>query len=599
MEGILKLTPEVILFSAFSTSALTLNFKRVMKKTIYFYSILLTGLLAFTWTSCTKYEQEPKDWFKSDLTFDTLDRNGIVAGYDLNNIYTYLPDGFNRIGGDFLDAATDDALPSRYNTAIENYTKGTVSVVNNPDAYWGSAYYGIRRANIFLKNIVNVPIAVQTKQYWKAEARFLRAYFYWELLKRYGGIPLLGDSVYNMDDNLQVPRNTYSETVDYIVNECSAIKDSLRPDPTSSSEWGRASKGAAVALKCRVLLYAASPLFNGGGFETDATKKALTGYPAADPTRWQKVVDAVNEFNALGYYKLVTSGTPTAFASVFTTKSSTEIIFAKQSTNNTGLEYSQTPVGYIISNSKAQGLTSPTQNFVDAFPMATGLGINETGSGYSAATPYANRDPRLAATVFYNGLPWLNRNVQTSQGGLDKPDNPAVSTVETRTGYYLRKFLGNFTTSTSFSNQSHNFPIFRYAEIILDNAEALNELGQVENAVTQIKTLRSRAGIAAGTNSRYGIKTGISQAEMRDLIRNERRIELAFEEHRFWDIRRWKIADQVLGTPLLGVNISNGTTPTYQVVPVATPAFQNRLYHMPIPYDELTKNPKLIQNEGW
>jgi starch-binding outer membrane protein, SusD/RagB family len=570
-----------------------------MKKSMYFFSLVSAGLILFTWSSCRKYEQQPKDWFTSELTFDTLDRNGIVAGYDLNNIYTYLPNGFNRIDGDFLDAGTDDAMPSRYNTTVEYYSKGILSVLNNPDPWWGTSYAGIRRANIFLKNIVNVPIPDLTKQYWKAEARFLRAFFYWELLKRYGGVPLVGDTLLGLDDNMEIPRSTFAQTVDYIVSECSAVKDSLRADPASDAEWGRASKGAAVALKCRVLLYAASPLFNGGGFETDPVKRALTGYPAADPTRWQKVVDAVTEFNALGYYKLVTTGTPTAFASVFTTKKSTEIIFAKQVGNNSNLEVSQSPVGYIISNTRSQGLTSPSQNFVDAFPMTNGLGINETGSGYSATAPYNNRDPRLASTVFYNGLPWLSRNVQTFQGGLDKPDNPAVSPVETRTGYYLRKFLGNFSTSTAFSSQSHNFPIFRYAEILLDHAEALNELGQVENAVTQIKTIRSRAGIAAGTNSRYGIKIGITQSEMRTLIQNERRIELAFEEHRFWDIRRWKIAGNVMNTPLNGMKITNGTTPVYQVIPVALPVFQNRLYHMPIPYEEITKNSKLIQNEGW
>ena len=121
----------------------------------------------------------------------------------------------------------------------------------------------------------------------------------------------------------------------------------------------------------------------------------------------------------------------------------------------------------------------------------------------------------------------------------------------------------------------------------------------MENAVNQIKTIRARAGIAAGTNTRYGIKVGITQNEMRELIRNERRIELAFEEHRFWDIRRWKIASQVLTTPLTGVKITGATSPTYQVMNVATPVFQNKFYHMPLPYDELLKNPKLVQNEGW
>lgn len=583
-----------------------------MKHITFSLLILAGAFLVITGSSCRKYENEPKDWFTSGLTFDTLDQNGIVAGYDLNNIYTYIPNGFDRINGDFLDDGAGEALPSRYNAPVENYLKGTVNLLNNPDPYWGNSYYGIRRATIFLNNIDKVPIekfsatSYLTKRYYKAEARFLRAFFYWELLKRYGGVPLLGDSLFSLDDNIKLPRNTFAQTVDYIVNECNAVKDSLRAEPISTSDFGRVPRGAAVALKCRVLLYAASPLFNGGGIETDVVKKALTGYPAYDASRWQKVVDACVEFNALGYYALVTSGTPTAFASVFTTKMSTEIIFSKQVPNSTGLETSQSPVGYVISNSRSLGLTSPTQNFINAFPTSKGGYITEdvktaaNTTGYDAANPYANRDPRLAATVFYNGLAWLNRGVQTYEGGLDKPNNAMVAPVQTRTGYYLRKFLGNFATGTAYSSQSHNFPIFRYAEIILNYAEALNETGQVEAAVTQINRLRARAGITAGTGSRYGTKTGITQAEMRTLIQNERRIELAFEEHRFWDIRRWKIAPQAIGTTLNAMKITNsGTTLTYQEIPVASAVFPDKFYHMPIPYDELTKNPALIQNEGW
>lgn len=569
-----------------------------MKKSILFLSIITSALLVIT-GSCRKYETQPKDWFTSDLTFDSLDKNGTVTAYDLNNIYTYLPNGYSSIDGDYLDAGTDDALPSRLNATVESYSKGTVSLTNNPDPYWKNAWYGIRGANVFLKNVGRTPISVTNMQYWKAEARFLRAYYYWELLKRYGGVPLLGDTILGLNDNIEFPRATYAQTVDYIVNECTAIKDSLRPDPAADGEWGHASKGAAVALKCRVLLYAASPLFNGGGIESDATKKALTGYTTYDATRWQKVADAVTEFKALGYYALVTGTAPTNFINVFINKKNTEIIFAKQNANTYTAEINQSPVGYVVSNQQSYGLTSPSQNLVDAFPMKNGLAITDAASGYSASAPYTGRDPRLDATVFYNGLTWLSRPVQTFQGGLDKPDNPATAQVQTRTGYYMRKFLGNFTASTAFSNTSHNFPIFRFAEILLTNAEALNELGQVENAVAEIIKLRTRAGITAGSNSRYGIKVGITQTEMRDLIRNERRIELAFEEHRFWDLRRWKMAAQVMNAPITGMKITNGTPLTYQVVTVANPVFVNRLYHMPIPYDEILKNPKLIQNEGW
>ena len=585
-----------------------------MNMKMKFYSLFIVALgFTIAWSSCRKYEQEPEDWFTSELTFDTLDKNGVIAGFALNNIYTYIPNGFTRVNGDFLDAATDDAVPSRFNTNVENIAKGAITANSNPEentgnemgSYWDNCYYGIRRANIFLKNIDAVPLTnTQTKGYCKSEARFLRAYFYWELLKRYGGVPLLGDSIYSLNDNVKIPRSSFAQTVDYIISECDAVKSTMRPDPVADADWGRVSKGAALALKSRVLLYAASPLYNGGGIESDPVKKALTGYPSADNARWQKVIDACDEFNTIksganNYYGLLSSGTPNSFASVFTSKKSVEIIFAKQSANSTNLEFSQSPVGYLSNNQKSQGLTSPTQDFVDAFPMANGFAINATGSNYSASNPYANRDPRLAVTVFYNGLGWLGRPVQTYEGGFDKPNNMAVSQVQTRTGYYLRKFLGNFTTGTSYSNTSHNFPIFRFAEIVLNKAEALNELNQVEAAVTEIIKVRARAGITAGTPARYGIKVGITQPEMRVLIQNERRIELAFEEHRFWDVRRWKIAPDVYNKVLKGVRITNNTPLTFQTIDVSKLTWNNRMYHMPIPFSEIAKNPNLVQNEGW
>lgn len=566
-------------------------------------------------TGCKKVETEPKDWFGADLVFDTLDRLGTVAAFNLNDLYNYIPNGFNRISSDFLDAATDDAVPSRNNTLVEYYTNRRISVLNNPDPYWGNSYYGIRRANIFLQNIGAVPI-IQTdsasianarlnRQYWRAEARFIRVLMYFELLKRYGGIPLIGDKIFKLDDDLQIPRNTFSDCVDYIVSECNIVKDSLRKEPVADADWGRIPRGAAMALKCRVLLYAASPLFNGGGIETDATKKALAGYPTADATRWQKVIDAAEELKNLNYYGLITTGTPTGYASVFTTKKNIEIILSKQTANSTNLENSQAPIGY-AGTAASQGYTSPSQNFVDAFPMNNGLqpfnsdGSINTASNYNPSAPYLNRDPRFAVSVFYDSLTWLGRRVETFEGGLDKP-NTSTTSIQTKTGYYLRKFLGNFPTGSSYSSQSHTFPIFRYAEILLNYAEALNEVGRVEDAVTQIKLIRQRAGITAGTSTRYGIKAGITQAEMRDLIMNERRIELSFEEHRFWDVRRWKMAATSLAGSVYGMKITKTATGgrTYEKVQVSTMLFDNKLYHMPIPYDELTKNRALIQNEGW
>jgi hypothetical protein len=561
-----------------------------MKRNISIY--FLTTFLLLSFFGCRKVENEPKDWIKEDLVWDEMDKNATLAQFFLNDVYNYLPGGFNRISLDYLDAATDDALPSRNNTVVQNYTNGLITSTNNPDPYWSNSYYGIRRANIFLANIHKVPTTAQNMQFWRAEARFIRAQLYFELLKRYGGIPLVGDKIFTIDDDLEIPRNSFEETVNYIVNECNAIKDSLRKEPVPDSDWGRVPRGAALALKLRVLLYAASPLFNGGGIETDPMKKMLTGYPGYDASRWQKVIDAADSIRALNYYQLHTS-----FMGLFTTKKNLEVILAKQAANSTNIEAANAPVGY-SAPAASQGRTSATQNLVDAFTMDNGLPITDPASGYNPASPYTGRDSRFHATVFYNGVRWLSRNVETFEGGKDKPGG---NVVQTKTGYYVRKFMGDFTNNTTYTNQSHNFILYRYAEVLLSLAEALNEVGRVEDAVAQVIAVRRRAAIRPGTNNRYGIKAGISQSEMRDLIRNERRVELAFEEHRFWDVRRWKIAEQVLQGPLFGMRITrnaNGTF-SYERVQVANIVFRPRLYHMPIPYDETTKNTKLIQNEGW
>ncbi|WP_201982394.1 RagB/SusD family nutrient uptake outer membrane protein [Hymenobacter rubidus] len=577
------------------------------------YAAALAAVLALGTTACQKDpETEPRNLIRDDTEWDAKDRNATVALYFFNDLFNYLPGGFNRIGaftgpGDFLAAATDDALPSRLNSPAQYFTNGTISVVNNPDAYWSSAYAGIRRVNIFLANIDRVPALPANIVIWKAEARFIRAMLYFELLKRYGGVPLIGDKIFTLDDDLSVPRNTYAETVNYIVSECDLIKPDLRlPSAIPDGEWGRIPRTAAFALKSRLLLYAASPLFNGGQVNGAGDRQ---GYPTADANRWQLALTAAQDLIALNAHSLIMTPTATAFPSVFTTKKNSEIILAKQASNNTTLENWNAPMGY-GAPAASQGLTSPSQNFVDAFPMLSGAAITDAGSGYSAQNPYANRDPRLLFSVFANGVTtgtttpgsrWLSRNVETFDGGRDRPGGGAV---QTRTGYYLRKFLGDFTTATAYSNQSHNFPIFRYAETLLNAAEALNELGRTTEALTLLLPLRQRAGLTPGTNSRYGIPATLSQSDARTFIRNERRIELGFEEHRFWDLRRWKTAENVLNGPLYGVQITKGGTTTaptytYTTTTAANMTWQPRLYYMPLPYDETTKNLNLTQNPGW
>lgn len=566
-----------------------------MKKNIYMLLFFLQAIALYS--GCKRIETEPRDWIDAELVWDDKDKNGTVAGFFLNSVYSYIPRGFNRIGGDYLDAASGDAIPSRNNQTVEYYTNGRISVLNNPDPYWGESYSGVRAANIFLANIDQVPMAAVTKRYWKAEARFIRSLMYFELLKRYGGVPLVGDRIFSINDNLELPRGSFAECVNYIVTECDAVKDSLRLESGANygaSDWGRIPKGAAIALKNRVQLYSASPLFNGGGFEGNAAVKALTGYPSYDVNRWQLVINSAEELMALNYYGLQAS-----FQNVFTVNKNNEVILSRQTYANFEIETNNAPVGY-GTPAISYGRTSPTADLVNAFPMNTGIAINSTSpaSGYDPAQPYANRDPRLALTVFYNGYNWLNRAVQTYESGLDKPGG---NVVQTKTGYYLRKFMANFATNTTYSNQAHNFILFRYAEVLLNYAEALNEVGRTTEAVTQIIAIRRRAGIQAGTNSAYGIPAGISQEEMRTLIQNERRIELAFEEHRFWDIRRWKTAPVVLNGNLSGTRITKNTDNSfsYATIVAATTVFTNKLYHMPIPYSEITKNVNLVQNEGW
>ncbi len=547
----------------------------------YKICIVLLTLSALQF-ACKKFEEVPVEARTEELVYDSKDINGFFSEQALTNLYTFLPKGFNRIEGAYLDAATDDGVSSQLSSNIYLLSKGLQSSTQLVDDSFGSNYTAIFRANQFLSKVDVVPVIALTKQYWKAEARFIRAMSYFELVKRYGGVPLIGDKVYTLEDKINLPRNTYADCVQYIVSECNAISGLLLKEPLSAVQTGRITQGAALALKARILLYAASPLNN----------------PSNDVSKWQAAADAAKAVIDLNFYALNAN-----FVNAFITRSDKEVILAFQQARNQNLEVAQSPSGYVSDLYTSNGTTSPSQDLVDAFPTLTGRPISDPGSGFNATNPYANRDPRFAATIFFNGAQWLGRAVETFEGGKDKPN---TSLIQTKTGYYLRKFLPNLATATDYAAADHNFIIFRYAEILLNYAEAINEAANTAAnrtiAYTQLTNLRKRAGITAGSGSLYGLNANMTQAEMRAAIKLERRIEMAFEEHRYWDVRRWNTGGSdfnkiITGTKITRVSPGVFTYQTVNVEPLVFIAPKMNLY--PIPFTEIQANSALVQNPGW
>lgn len=582
-------------------------------KNITRFSILGLLILVISTLGCKKMiEDEPLENAEIGLVFDPTDSLGKYAEDYLNNTYSSLPTGFNRVDGNMLDAGSDDALPSSTSHTVQFFSNGAFNPVNLPDNTWDANYAGIRKVNIFLANIDQVPVKTPGfKQRWKAEARGLRAMFYFELLKRWGGIPIIGDRVFELGDDVAFPRNTYQETVNYIVSELDAIMPVLlSPNSTSGYTtiyFGRFTRGAAMALKARLLLYAASPLNNTANDLAKWDLAAKAAKSIMDSVADNKFVYSLSTLTTTAHYtttnmaSLAPAGATLTnyvagvnkFLNVFSTRYNTEIILPYLRATTTDVEANNEPVGYTRAG---LGRTNPTQELVNEFETFAGKQIAEAGSGYSLTAPYYNRDPRLAGTVSFNGLYWLTRNVETYDGGKDRPQGfGRTNSGETRTGYYLRKFMTGTTSESAYTAANHNFPIFRYAEVLLNYAEAQNEaVGPDASVYKAINDIRTRVNMPA-------LPVGLNQAEMRIRIRHERRVEMAFEEQRFWDIRRWKIAETVLNGTLHGIQGTlTGTTITYGIVNVAPASFSaNKMYLYPIPYKEISSNNKMVQNPNW
>ncbi len=554
----------------------------------------------------------------NDLNEQTTFSDSARTMQFLNNVYDGLsmetpPKTIDNPGG-FPTASLSDEAEGRFAPAgatqnAINTESLSARFINVSDGIWVYYFQKIRAANIFLKNVTNGPLSAELKQRVKGEVRFLRSYYYFILMKYFGGLPLLGDDVKDEGAPFDILRSTYAETVDYLAEELTEVAP-LLPVTFSGIEYGRVTRGAALALKGQILLYAASPFFNGGGITDDARQVGVIGYPSADNTRWQKALDAFTELiNMPGNpYSLEQSTTRPGdgFYSLFLKRVNPEYVLAcMQPPNKNMVRYLLPPSMGAGGNTFERHLDCPTQQLVDAFPMRDGKNISAAGSGYNAANPYVNRDPRFYYTIIFNTATFLNNTTQNQAPVFTYIGAPVDGLTpggnSTKTGYYGRKMCDTTVTVTLGGNTNTCYPLIRYADVLLMYAEAANEVGQTDVALRQLKLIRARAGILPGTDNNYGLNAAPSQTEMRRMIQDERFVELAFENKRMFDIKRWKLGESKLNGALTGMNITRvGSTYTYQRFPLAqVRTFTFKSYLWPIPAKELGNNFNFVKNPGW
>ena len=579
-----------------------------MKLQKYTYSVL-SLLVFFTLTNCQDldYNEETGNT-KEDIFNDFARSKNFVSG-----IYNYLPTDFNSIDGAIRSAASDDAEHVNDVSDIQKFNEGSWSAVQQLDNVWGTMYNGIRAANVYLKESEGQKFEdlqytntyknlIQQYKNYPFEVRFLRAYFYFELVKRYKSVPLI-TTVLTPEEAANVKQATFQEVVDFIVKECDDI---TTDDPVNKiyklplnytafagvNETGRATKGAALALKSRILLYAASPLFNNN---------------PVDITLWQKAALAAKQVIDLGIYGL--SPSYSTVVNNLSLSPGSELIFERREAASNAFERRNFPIGY---EGGGTG-TCPTQNLVDAYEMSnTGLPITDLASRYNPLQPYGFRDPRLRATVINNGTSWKSIPVETFFGGK----NGLPITNATKTGYYLKKYVIesiNLDTKLGLvTTREHNWTVFRYGEILLNYAEAMNEAygpevappGGGMTARQAVNLIRVRGGgmprfPGPDNNATPKILVPLGKDAFRTKLRNERRVELAFEDHRFWDVRRWKIGDQTKNIYAMNITRNANLSLNYEVKLLEVRPFEERMNLYPIPQSEIFKNQNLIQNTGW
>jgi len=596
------------------------------------HTLFLTlALLLVSASACKKdfLDKQPLDQFAEEAVWSDP---ALIQTF-VNNIYFGVPHGFSNM---MLASLSDESM---YNADFgsSNVTKCLVT----PSDYsvwdfwsgrryngmiWNNVYKYIRATNLFLERIEKAPFTDKTaKDQLTGEVHFLRAFLYHNLVSVYGGVPVI-TKAYGLSDDFQVPRNSYEDCVKFISEECDKAA-ALLPLVQSGDNKGRASKGGALALKARLLLYAASDLYhNQSKWATGYANPELVGYVGANRTaRWQAAKDAAKAVMELGIYSLYkanpgpTDSTAVNYGELFLAKETSEDIHIRSFISkvydqdswdgyNPGLY--NNPNGY-----HGWGSNTPLGQLVDSYEMRDGSKFDWSNAKH-AAEPYKNRDPRFYATILYEGVQWRKRPsdvvasdpkgvIQTGfwekwNGtsmdvipGLDTRKSPIEDWNGTYTGYYLRKFIDP-SIDAQYVKQDVPWRFFRYTEVLMNYAEACLGLGQEAEAKTVLNQIRKRVGMPALTES---------GAALLERYRNERKIELAYEDHRFFDVRRWMLAPlsfaNAKGVDIrykLNADKTTASRPTFKVIDVQDRAWKDRAYFLPIKLDEMNRNSKLVQN---
>ena len=610
-----------------------------MKKYITFI-LLAIATIPFL-CSCSNYlDKEPDDMLTMDGVFnDATNTKNWLAG-----VYNAIPDplwGYLSYSYGYYLMSDESQINSELGqfgwNDLLNVQQGSWSPVKMVPGFdlWGTTYQKVRAALLFIANVKAIPEQRQTEELverYKYEARFLMAYYYERMLEVYGPFPLvttLSNSTASPAD-LQLTRTPYDSIVNYLDNELLNLSKVL-PSSYDDTDVGRATSGMCLAVRARMLMFAASPLFNGNSDYADVTNKdgkALFN-STYDVNKWKKAADAAKKVIDMPQYKLYTEKNPDGSLDALMScmdvhlkgvDENPEIIFVYPQLTNYYYEYHVLPRG-----SGFAGCIGTTQNMVDAFFMNNGKSITDDGSGYVSTgfsasdtyyntqynygcvnrttglvtragtfNMYVNREPRFYADIRYSGqycsFDDNGRDVDFKKGGLDgapSHDSPLA-------GYQINKAI-NPSDRSGQTFQYRPGIIIRLAEMYLDYAEALNEYDPGNTDIAKyVNLIRERAGLP-------DLQSGLSQSQMRDAIRHERQVEFALEGGmRYMDIRRWKIAEDVFKKPIQGMNTQGTTASDYfKVVDIQTRNWQKKMYLWPIYQNYMDNNKNLVQNKYW